>query len=74
MTDTAMLAKKAIIILNNEIMPRAKKCGMTPEDFCPPQIAGALTRLEVDGDLTRRDVRRLLDMLMEAKVISEITK
>ena len=63
MTDTATLAKKAMVILTNEIVPRARKCDMTLNEFCPPQIAGALTRLELDGELSRRDVRRLLDML-----------
>ena len=63
MTDTASLAKKAMVILTNEIVPRARKCGMTPNEFCPPQIAGALARLEVDGELTRRDVRNMLDKL-----------
>lgn len=57
----AEISKKYYTILTNEIMPRAKKLGMTLNEFCDPTAAGALARLEYDGIITRKTLREILD-------------
>ena len=56
---------ESYVILQNEIVPRLKKCNMKPFDFCPPNIAAVLTRWELDGKFTRRDTRKFLDLVLE---------
>jgi len=67
MMDSTAVAKKSSVLLQNEITPRARRCGMKPYDFCPPVVAAALTRWELDGEFTRRDTRRFLDLVLEAR-------
>ena len=49
------------VILINEVAPRAKKLGLTIEEFCNPSAIGALARLEHEGIISRKTLREILD-------------
>lgn len=57
----ADIAKKCSIILFNEIVPRARKAGLSLHEFCEPSLAGTLARFEYEGIMTRKEIRSLLD-------------
>jgi hypothetical protein len=61
----AEISEKCYAILTNEVMPRAKKLGLTLNEFCDPTAAGALARLEYDGIITRNTLREILDERVE---------
>jgi hypothetical protein len=60
MTD-ADWAKKCSVVLQNEVVPRAKKLGMSLDEFCDPSAVAALTHLEFQGIISRRTLREILD-------------
>lgn len=60
MTDSD-IAKKCSVILFNEIVPRARKVGLSLHEFCEPSLAGTLARFEYEGIMTRKEIRSLLD-------------
>lgn len=62
---TNELAKKCQVILFNEIVPRAKKAGISLREFCEPSLAGTLARFEYEGIMTRKEIRSLLDERVE---------
>jgi hypothetical protein len=53
--------QKRFIVLQNEVLPRAKKLGLTVSEFCDPVILGALAQLEFDGIISRKTLREILD-------------
>ena len=57
----AEIAKKCSVILFNEIVPRARKAGLSLHEFCEPSLAGTLARFEYEGIMTRKEIRSLLD-------------
>jgi hypothetical protein len=65
--DTAALAKKAYILLLNEFMPRAKKLGVSVNEFIPPEVAAFIIQSELNGTYTRNDVRKFLDEIVRLK-------
>ena len=73
MIDDHALAKKAYVILMNELLPRAKKCGQTVEEFIPSEVAAAFIRGELDGIMTRRETRKLLDIMVEIRTHDDTT-
>ena len=54
-------SKKCSVVLQNEVLPRAKKLGLTLEEFCDPSAVSALVHLEFQGIITRRTLREILD-------------
>jgi hypothetical protein len=65
--DSVAFYQKLSKILINEILPRAKKCNQTVEEFIPSEVASMLTRMEAEGHCTRKDVRKILDLAVEVK-------
>jgi hypothetical protein len=65
--NTAAIAKKAYVLLLNEFMPRAKKLGMSVDEFLPPEVAAFIIQSEVNGTYTRNDVRKFLDEIVRLK-------
>jgi len=63
--NEADLAKKCSVILFNEIIPRARKTGLSLHEFCTPTLAGLLARWEYEGIMTRKEIRSLLDDRMK---------
>ena len=57
----AELSKKCFVVLQNKLMPRAKKLGITLNEFCDPAAIGALVRLEHEGIISRKTLREILD-------------
>ena len=53
--------KKCHAVLLNEIVPRAKKQNMKPDEFLDPHIAHYLVQLEYQSYITRRELRSMLD-------------
>lgn len=53
--------KKCSVVLQNEVLPRAKKLGFTLEEFCDPVAVSALVHLEFQGIITRKTLREILD-------------
>lgn len=51
-------------IIINEVSPRWKKHGMFP----PTELTAALAILESEGEITRRDVRKVLDGFYAGKI------
>lgn len=54
-------SKKCSVVLQNEVLPRAKKLGITLDEFADANALSALARLEYDGIITRRTLRKILD-------------
>jgi len=54
-------SKKCSVVLQNEVLPRAKKLGLTLEEFCDPSAVAALVHLEFQGVITRKTLREILD-------------
>lgn len=65
--DTKTVAKKAHILMMNEFLPRAKKCGQTLSEFIPSEVGAAFIQAELSGRFTRRDTRQLLDAMVELR-------
>lgn len=53
---------KCFVILINEVAPRAKKLGVTINEFCSPEVIGFLSRLEFENCITRKELRSILDL------------
>ena len=54
-------SKKCSVVLQNEVLPRAKKLGISLDEFADANALSALARLEYDGIITRRTLREILD-------------
>lgn len=54
-------SKKCSVVLQNEVLPRAKKLGLTLEEFADANALSVLARLEYEGIITRRTLREILD-------------
>ncbi len=54
-------SKKCSIVLQNEVLPRAKKLGISLDEFADANALSALARLEYEGIITRRTLREILD-------------
>jgi hypothetical protein len=54
-------SKKCSVVLQNEVLPRAKKLGISLDEFADANALNALARLEYDGIITRRTLREILD-------------
>jgi hypothetical protein len=65
--DSVAFYQKLAKILINEILPRAKKCNQTVEEFIPDDVAVMLARMELEGHFTRKDVRMILDLAVDVK-------
>jgi hypothetical protein len=61
------IAKKAYVLMMNEFLPRAKKCGQSLEEFIPSNVAAAFAQAELSGEYTRRDTRKVLDFMVDLK-------
>ena len=59
--NTAEWSKKCSVVLLNEVLPRAKKLGISLDEFADVNALSALARLEYDGIITRRTLREILD-------------
>jgi hypothetical protein len=59
--NTAEWSKKCSVVLQNEVLPRAKKLGISLDEFADANALSALARLEYDGIITRRTLREILD-------------
>lgn len=58
------------VICINEVFPREKKYGF----YIPPDICGALARLEYEGLITRRGLRRAYDKFYQLVEEGVVTK
>jgi len=65
--DSVAFYQKLAKILINEILPRAKKCNQTVDEFIPDGVAAMLARMELEGHFTRKDVRKILDLAVDIK-------
>jgi len=54
-------SKKCSVVLQNEVLPRAKKLGITLDEFADASALSVLARLEYEGIITRRTLREILD-------------
>ncbi len=54
-------AKKCSVVLQNEVLPRAKKLGISLDEFADASALSVLARLEYEGIITRRTLREILD-------------
>ena len=54
-------SKKCSVVLQNEVMPRAKKLGISLDEFADASALSVLARLEYEGIITRRTLREILD-------------
>jgi hypothetical protein len=48
-------------VLQNEVLPRAKKLGLSLDEFADASALSVLARLEYEGIITRRTLREILD-------------
>ena len=53
--------KKCSAVLENEVLPRAKKLGITITAFCDPAAIAMLIKLEYDGIISRKTLIEILD-------------
>jgi len=58
-------AKKLAVIFINEYLPRAKKLHINIDEFLPHPIGAILARQEFDGEITRYELRKKLDLITE---------
>jgi hypothetical protein len=54
-------SKKCSVVLQNEVLPRAKKLGISLDEFADASALSVLARLEYEGIITRRTLREILD-------------
>lgn len=54
-------SKKCSVVLQNEVLPRAKKLGISLDEFADATALSVLARLEYEGIITRRTLREILD-------------
>jgi hypothetical protein len=54
-------SKKCSVVLQNEVLPRAKKLGLSLDEFADASALSVLARLEYEGIITRRTLREILD-------------
>jgi hypothetical protein len=54
-------ANKIATMLLNELMPRARRAGVEPDQLCSPEAFAVLVHAEMSGAYTRRGVRNILD-------------
>ena len=59
--NTAEWTKKCSVVLLNEVLPRAKKLGISLDEFADASALSVLSRLEYEGIITRRTLREILD-------------
>lgn len=59
--NTAEWSKKCSVVLLNEVLPRAKKLGISLDEFADASALSVLSRLEYEGIITRRTLREILD-------------
>ncbi len=59
--NTAEWSKKCSVVLQNEVLPRAKKLGISLDEFADASALSVLARLEYEGIITRRTLREILD-------------
>ncbi len=59
--NEAEWSKKCSVVLLNEILPRAKKLGISLDEFADASALSVLARLEYEGIITRRTLREILD-------------
>lgn len=59
--NDAEWTKKCSVVLLNEILPRAKKLGISLDEFADASALSVLARLEYEGIITRRTLREILD-------------
>lgn len=59
--NTAEWSKKCSVVLQNEVLPRAKKLGLSLDEFADASALSVLARLEYEGIITRRTLREILD-------------
>jgi hypothetical protein len=60
------ICKKALVILQNEIIPKTKKLGKSI-DSIPPVFLSIFATLETSGVSDRRKTRKAIDLLLEDK-------
>ena len=63
--DTAGITRKLSAILINEIKPRAKRLGMSLDEFIGTMPLGQMAAFEYHGRLTRHQLRKILDFYVE---------
>ncbi len=57
-------AKRCFNIIINDLLPRLKKRKMKISAI-PPELVGSCVRLEIEGKITRRETRKIIDVHLD---------